>query len=307
MSGAPSGLTSGDRASSTHGRGNPSRISCSQLAPATAVLRTSITADGGAAADGAVGQDVHAQTALVDEGAQQSGTFEPLEDDAGLGDAVAVAADVADGEVPADEAAEVEAAGEDVAPGAEKSQPSVLLGEGVDDLAGDQGQLVARAGGGAGAEGAGAALVAVAEQTAACNGVGAVHGLHGRVGVDGEGDLLDGAPQRRDVGQESDRRVERGDGEGGADWQVSGRLAQQRGVLRAVYDTGWSAEGERRDLPVDAVGQRVAATGHDGYPPAAPLEGPWFGNRTMPKCRPASQVFQAASACENGSVSPRLS
>jgi hypothetical protein len=89
----------------------------------------------------------------------------------------------------------VDAAGEDVPPGADEVQACVAGGELLDDLRGDQRQLVAGPVAGAGAERAGVRGVAVAFQAAPGEGTAAGDDLHGRFGGRSDRDLLDGAGQ----------------------------------------------------------------------------------------------------------------
>ena len=69
-----------------------------------------------------VAEDVDAEPAAVDEGPEQAGAGEAFEACAGLSKAQAAAADGADGELPPDEGVDVDATGEDVAPGAGESR-----------------------------------------------------------------------------------------------------------------------------------------------------------------------------------------
>ena len=111
-------------------------------------------------ADRAVGQDVRAQPAAMDEVAEDPRVGEALELGAGLAQAAADALGLSDAEAAADERVEVDAAGDDVAAGLGGRQAEL-----VDDLGLDQRQVVAvgvRVG-----EGAGGLVVAVADEPAA--------------------------------------------------------------------------------------------------------------------------------------------
>jgi len=112
--------------------------------------------------DVAVGEDVGAEPATMNEGPKKAGPVKPFEVGAGFGEALTTAEDVADVEVASDEGVEVNAAGEDVAAGAGEVVRGISLGEYFDDFGGDQGEVVAGSVGAAGAERAGVGGVAVA-------------------------------------------------------------------------------------------------------------------------------------------------
>src|SRR5690606_21204682 len=114
-----------------------------------------------------------------------SGSADAFEVGAGLAASAAAAQDIADGEGAADECVEVDAAGEDVAAGGGEGEWGAGVGEFLECLGGDEGEVVAGAAVGAGAEGARAVGVAVAVESAAFDGVGDVEQLH--VGFGGWG------------------------------------------------------------------------------------------------------------------------
>src|SRR5690242_4742238 len=115
--------------------------------------------------DLAVGEYVDAQAAAVDEWPQQSRPAEAIQMDAGLAQPTALAEDLADVEGATDQCVDVDAAGQDVATGAGELQCVPGRGELVEHLRGDEGQVVAGAPVGAGAEGAGARGVPVAVES----------------------------------------------------------------------------------------------------------------------------------------------
>src|SRR3954454_17574091 len=138
--------------------------------------------DGRSQSDLALAEDVGAQAALVDERPQQAGAAEPVEVDARLTEPEALAHDVADAEGAAHQGVDVDAAGEDVAPGSGEVDRDAGGGELVEDLGGHEGQVVAGARVAARGEGAGPGGVPVALETAPGHRLGDLEQLHVRLG-----------------------------------------------------------------------------------------------------------------------------
>jgi hypothetical protein len=82
----------------------------------------------------------------VDEWAEQAGTAEPVEVYARLTQTAPLAEHVADAEGAADEGVDVDATGQDVAPGGGEVDGVAGGGELVEHLGGDQGEVVGRVG-----------------------------------------------------------------------------------------------------------------------------------------------------------------
>ena len=182
-----------------------------------------------------------------------------------------------------------------------KSSAASRAGEFLDHLGGDQGQLVPGPVRAAGTERAGAVGVAVALQATAGECAGLLDQLHGRFGERCDGEQLHDAGQRGAFLCHGEHGVERRDGVGAADVEVGGGPSEQRRVLRAEDDAGWCPEREDGDLPLGAVGE-----GAVGWPSTMAIHQPAHWNErgsaigTMPKPRPASQLFHEASACVTG-------
>src|SRR4051812_176955 len=112
-------------------------------------------------ADLAVAEDVGAEPAAVDERPQDPGPAEPFQVGARFAQAAPLAEHVPDAEGATHEGVDVDAPGEDVAPGTGEVQRLPGRGQLVEDLGGHQRQVVPGSPAGAGAEGAGTCGVAV--------------------------------------------------------------------------------------------------------------------------------------------------
>jgi hypothetical protein len=184
-------------------------------------------ADGRSGGDRAGGEDVGSEATSVDEGSQVTRPADAFEVGAGLAPAAAPAQDLADGEGAPMRASRSMPRVRTLRRVAVERDGGAGSGELVEDLGGDEGEVVAGTVTGARAEGPGAGGVAVPVEPPPLEGVGDVEQAHVGLGGRGDGERFDRSLPLQLRGRGSEHRVEGGDGVGGDDGRIGGGAAEQ--------------------------------------------------------------------------------